>query len=65
MAQIKQAEKTPSESEERAGPAPSRSLADTATRLGDALDELIEEIDDVLEENAEEFVKGYVQEGGE
>ena len=29
------------------------------------MDELIEEIDDVLEENAEEFVKNYVQRGGE
>jgi len=26
---------------------------------------LIEEIDEVLEENAEEFVKNYVQRGGE
>lgn len=29
------------------------------------MDELLEEIDNVLEENAEEFVKGYVQRGGE
>ena len=29
------------------------------------LDEMLDEIDDVLEENAEEFVKGYVQKGGE
>ena len=27
--------------------------------------DLLDEIDDVLEENAEEFVKGYVQRGGE
>jgi ubiquitin-like protein Pup len=29
------------------------------------MDALIEEIDEVLEENAEEFVKNYVQRGGE
>lgn len=29
------------------------------------LDRLLEEIDAVLEENAEEFVRGYVQQGGE
>lgn len=29
------------------------------------LDKLIEEIDDVLEENAEEFVQNYIQRGGE
>jgi ubiquitin-like protein Pup len=29
------------------------------------IDELLDEIDDVLEENAEAFVQGYVQRGGE
>lgn len=29
------------------------------------IDALLDEIDDVLEENAEEFVKQYVQKGGE
>jgi ubiquitin-like protein Pup len=29
------------------------------------LDELLDEIDDVLETNAEEFVKSYIQKGGE
>lgn len=31
----------------------------------DGIDELLDEIDSVLEENAEEFVKNYVQKGGE
>lgn len=31
----------------------------------EALDDLLDEIDEVLEENAEEFVKNYVQKGGE
>lgn len=29
------------------------------------LDDLLDEIDTVLEENAEEFVRNYVQKGGE
>ncbi len=29
------------------------------------LDELLDEIDEVLEQNAEEFVRNYVQKGGE
>ncbi|WP_208028596.1 ubiquitin-like protein Pup [Rhabdothermincola sediminis] len=34
-------------------------------KLKAELDELLDEIDDVLETNAEEFVKSYVQKGGE
>ena len=34
-------------------------------KLKDDMDRLVDEIDDVLEENAEEFVKSYVQRGGE
>ena len=29
------------------------------------LDELLDEIDEVLEDNAEEFVRNYVQKGGQ
>ena len=29
------------------------------------IDDILDEIDDVLEENAEEFVRGYVQKGGQ
>ena len=29
------------------------------------IDELLDEIDEVLEENAEDFVRAYVQKGGE
>ena len=35
------------------------------TTLADGLDDLLDEIDEVLETNAEEFVKSYVQKGGE
>jgi len=32
---------------------------------GDDVDAILDEIDDVLETNAEEFVKGFVQKGGQ
>jgi ubiquitin-like protein Pup len=34
-------------------------------RLKEDMDKLLDEIDSVLEENAEEFIKNYVQKGGE
>jgi len=34
-------------------------------KLKAELDELLDEIDEVLEDNAEEFVRAYVQKGGE
>ena len=33
--------------------------------LAEKIDDILDEIDTVLEENAEEFVKNYVQKGGE
>ena len=40
-------------------------LAKKGTELKEEMDALVDEIDEVLEENAEEFVKNYVQRGGE
>lgn len=34
-------------------------------KLKAELDELLDEIDEVLEDNAEEFVRAYVQKGGQ
>jgi prokaryotic ubiquitin-like protein Pup len=34
-------------------------------KLTEDVDAMLDEIDDVLEENAEEFVRGYVQKGGQ
>ena len=39
--------------------------SETGKELKAELDDLLDEIDDVLETNAEEFVKNYVQKGGE
>lgn len=33
--------------------------------LDDDVDAILDEIDEVLEENAEEFVRGFVQKGGQ
>ena len=38
---------------------------DTGEKLKAELDDLLDEIDGVLETNAEDFVKSYVQKGGE
>ena len=40
-------------------------LAKKGEELKEEMDALVDEIDEVLEENAEEFVKNYVQRGGE
>ena len=34
-------------------------------RLSEDVDAILDEIDEVLEENAEEFVRSYVQKGGQ
>lgn len=39
--------------------------AATHDKLKNDLDDLLDEIDEALETNAEEFVKNYVQKGGE
>ncbi len=40
-------------------------VLETGKKLKEDLDSLVDEIDQVLEENAAEFVKNYVQKGGE
>ena len=44
---------------------PNPKVSETGQRLTEEMDELVDEIDKVLEENAAEFVKNYVQKGGE
>ncbi len=43
----------------------SQKLAKKGKELKEEMDALVDKIDEVLEENAEEFVKNYVQGGGE
>jgi ubiquitin-like protein Pup len=40
-------------------------VVEAGKKLKEDIDKLVDEIDDVLETNAEEFVKNYVQKGGE
>ena len=39
--------------------------SESGDKLKSDMDDLLDEIDEVLETNAEEFVKSYVQKGGE
>ncbi|MDG2907745.1 MAG: ubiquitin-like protein Pup [Acidimicrobiales bacterium] len=54
-------ERDPESAEKTVEPA----VSERGKRLKEELDELLDEIDGVLETNAEEFVKSYVQKGGE
>ena len=58
----KQAEKR--EAERRAD-AEQAEATTKGEKLKEEMDDILDEIDSVLEENAEEFIKSYVQKGGE
>ena len=64
MAERTQKQKsTPERTEETVEEAPASTAR--GEKLKAELDDLLDEIDDVLETNAEEFVKSYVQKGGQ
>jgi ubiquitin-like protein Pup len=64
MAEREQKKKqAPTKSDEPVADVPSKS--DQGEKIKAELDDLLDEIDEVLEVNAEEFVKSYVQKGGE
>ena len=44
---------------------PTTADSESGEKIKAELDELLDEIDDVLETNAEDFVKSYIQKGGE
>ena len=46
-------------------PAPAPAAAPAKQELDDDIDSVLDEIDGVLESNSEEFVRGFVQKGGE
>jgi ubiquitin-like protein Pup len=64
-----QEKRTDSRTAEAATNAGAAALHGAGTESGEKikaeLDELLDSIDDVLETNAEEFVKNYIQKGGE
>ena len=53
------------ESEEVAEAAHETDVAERKEALDDDVDAILDEIDDVLETNAEDFVKSFIQKGGE
>lgn len=61
-----QKNKTTTEKTEEQKPAEaSKEVIDKGKKDVKDTDELLDKIDDILEKNAEEFVKNYVQKGGE
>jgi ubiquitin-like protein Pup len=44
---------------------PGEDVAERKERLDEDVDAILDEIDDVLEENAEDFVRSFVQKGGQ
>ncbi len=63
--QQRASKKTEDVEEVQADDATTADVKERHEKLSEDVDSLLDEIDDVLEENAEEFVKGYVQKGGE
>ena len=64
MAEREQKKKpAPRESDEVVEDVPASS--ESGEKLKAELDDLLDEIDDVLETNAEDFVKSYIQKGGQ
>jgi ubiquitin-like protein Pup len=65
MAQEQKQPRKSSETEEATEVAPETDLAERKGTLDDDVDAILDEIDDVLETNAEDFVKSFIQKGGE
>ena len=61
----KQKSKTGGDGDAPAASEGSKKMAKKGDELKEEMDSLVDEIDAVLEENAEEFVKNYVQRGGQ
>ncbi|HWI42468.1 MAG TPA: ubiquitin-like protein Pup [Nocardioides sp.] len=65
MAQEQKQPRRSDESEEQVETAPETDVAERKDALDDDVDAILDEIDDVLESNAEDFVKSFIQKGGE
>ena len=60
-----QEQQRPTRREEEPDDAPEAPGAPQAQTRDEDVDAILDEIDEVLESNAEEFVKGFVQKGGQ
>jgi ubiquitin-like protein Pup len=65
MAQEQKQPKKASETEEQTETAPQSDVAERKEQLDEDIDAILGEIDDVLETNAEDFVKSFIQKGGQ
>ncbi len=65
MPQEQKQPKKASESEESTEVARSVDAVERKEQLDEDVDAILDEIDDVLETNAEDFVKSFIQKGGE
>jgi ubiquitin-like protein Pup len=65
MAQERKQPKKTSEDVEAEEVAPSEDVTERKEQLDEDIDAILDEIDDVLETNAEDFVKSFIQKGGE
>lgn len=65
MPQEQKQPKRSSETEEVAETTPETGVAERKEVLDDDVDAILDEIDDVLETNAEDFVKSFIQKGGQ
>ena len=63
MSQEQVKEQGPGEDPDDTGAAPAGQ--ERREKLSEDVDAILDEIDDVLEENAEDFVRAYVQKGGQ
>ena len=65
MAQEQKQPKKASENEDQAEAAPQSDVAERKEQLDEDIDAILDEIDEVLESNAEDFVKSFIQKGGQ
>jgi prokaryotic ubiquitin-like protein Pup len=65
MAQEQKQPRKASEVEESTTEVTESDVAERKVALDDDVDAILDEIDDVLETNAEDFVKSFIQKGGE
>ena len=65
MAQEQKQPRRSTESEEATEEVTETDVAERKEALDDDVDAILDEIDEVLESNAEDFVKSFIQKGGE
>ena len=65
MAQEQKQPRKSSETEEATEVELESDVSERKEALDDDVDAILDEIDDVLESNAEDFVKSFIQKGGE